>query len=80
MIRIETLVARGSLAVFVLLIAFVLLVQTWGMPNVLSCVPPETESHTPAMSVEVTTGRKVRIVERHLFGCTFYHYAAGPQD
>lgn len=69
-----------SLAGFLVLGTLVLFVQPWGMPNAVSCVEPETASHTPAMSVEVTSNRNGHIVERHALGCTFYFYGPPPSD
>jgi len=74
MVRIEALIAWGSLAGFVLLMVLVALALSWGVPDAVACVEPETESHTPAMSVEVTSNRNGRVAEHDLFGCTFYSY------
>ena len=78
MVRVEALVAWGSLVGFVLLMALALLVSAVGAPNAASCIEPRPGPRAPAMSVEVTSNRNGHIVERNLFGCTFYFYELPP--
>jgi len=73
--RIVETVMWAFLAAFVLLIVVALLAVTWGVPRVVSCVDPETKSHTPAVSVEVTSNRRTPITQKSLpWGCTAFFY------
>lgn len=79
--KIVETVMWAFLAAFVLLIVVALLAVTWGVPRVVSCVEPETKSHTPAVSVKITTKRRADITQKRLpWGCTAFFYVPNSGD
>jgi hypothetical protein len=80
MVRIEALIAWGSLAGFVLLMVLVALALSRGVPKAVSCVDSRPAGYTPAVIVRVTSDRNGHILKRNLFGCTFYSYEPPRRD
>jgi hypothetical protein len=74
--RVEALVPWAIITALVLLVLY-LAVAAFGIQAVF-CTQPSVGVRDPAMNVRVTTDRKGHIIERHLFGCTFYDYRGPP--
>ena len=79
--RIVALIAYGSLVGSVLFLMLLGVLLSTGVPRVVSCVDPETESHTPAVSVEVTSNKRTPITQKQLpWGCTAFFYTPDNGD